>query len=71
LNTACGCMAGPYFWIHNWPLAARLNNRPLNPGRTTLNRYMVVRFPVKVLSIKGQVVGGRGLHVRAAALWTL
>ncbi|KAI3438200.1 hypothetical protein D9Q98_000637 [Chlorella vulgaris] len=33
-----------------------LNNRPLNPGSTTLNRYMVTRFASRIVAIKGKVL---------------
>lgn len=42
------------------PGCRRLNNRPLNPGSTTLNRYMVTRFASRIVAIKGKVRLGSG-----------
>jgi hypothetical protein len=35
--------------------ARSMNNRPLDIGRTSVNRYMAVRFPVRVLAVRGKV----------------
>jgi hypothetical protein len=33
-----------------------MNNRPLDIGRTSVNRYMAVRFPVRVLAVRGKTL---------------